>query len=682
MKKLFILLLLFSFSYGQVVNETFNDWTMENDEYVMGHWVFDSLYHNIVTSDSMNKDISDSLNHMTLYLGAWSNYSDMLDSCDRVSPIYENGVVPNFSNASALKQPAADAVDFNFGTDDWTLDAVVYLNVNTLNVYVADKGDGYATGAPGWRFYHNQNGFYLLAMASSDNVVMNTSLILASNIGAWTYLQIIVDRSGYADGYEDQNLDVHYDISVRVADDVTDSDDFIIGAASNELSFYDGYIAELRISRGITRGTQARREVQYLANGWYSKAGKVYRESVTTWYQGFYDSETVFYPLANTNAFWSLTFDAWGGKSGDVVTVNVGDQSGIAQTLTGSSVEYTLSLGCEVTSADSLYFVASAGDTVYIDNVVLTADTTPQIYVSDQGNDSNLGTSVTQAYLTLAKAYGLTLPAGSTVYLFTGDTWTETWTQGTSGSSGLPFTLSVIDSTTGLTGAAALALGDMPIIDSTGTVIDFNGKSYITLEHIEIRNGLTKFNLGTNNIIRYCEFDSADANALLVDGLSNSVYYNLFLNATTDAIEVDSSANTIYNNVFYTNGNGIDVDAAVAFRNNIIRVSGTNDINIAAGITVTGGYNIFEDAAKAGDGTYSGTSDWSTDPLFTDASNDDFTLKFNSPCIDKAFDWGQTEDYSGNGKSGLVWDIGAYEFIKGKRSIYLYFRGNKNFKDR
>ena len=176
---------------------------------------------------------------------------------------------------------------------------------------------------------------------------------------------------------------------------------------------------------------------------------------------------------------------------------------------------------------------------------------------------------------------------------------------------------------------------------------------------------MTQLNLGENNTIRYCEFDSADANALLLDGNSNSIYYNLFLNATTDAIEVDSLSNTIYNNVIYGNGNGIDVDTTVTIRNNIVWVSGTNDINIKAGVTVTGGQNIFEDAAKAGDGTYSGTSLWAIDPLFTNAANDDFTLTASSPAINAGASVGLVLDYAGNTvplPAGTNPDIGAYEY--------------------
>jgi len=237
-------------------------------------------------------------------------------------------------------------------------------------------------------------------------------------------------------------------------------------------------------------------------------------------------------------------------------------------------------------------------------------------------------------------------------------------------SAGLPITFSVYDSATGLTGTDAS--GAKPIIDSTGTAIDFNGKSYITLEKIEIRNGLTKLNLGINNIIRYCKFDSADANALLLDGKTNSVYYNLFLNGTTDAIEVDSSANTIYNNVIYANGNGFDVDAAVTIKNNIVNTSGTNDINIAAGVTVTGGYNVYEDAAKAGDGTYSGTSLWAADPLFTNAAGGDFTLTALSPCINAGTGVGLVLDYIGitvPSPTGTNPDIGAYEYSQSAGTI-------------
>ena len=48
------------------------------------------------------------------------------------------------------------------------------------------------------------------------------------------------------------------------------------------------------------------------------------------------------------------------------------------------------------------------------------------------------------------------------------------------------------------------------------------------------------------------------------------------------------------------------------------------------------------------------------DPLFVDASSNNFRLQSSSPCIDAGVDVGLTQDYSGN-QVGTIPDIGAYE---------------------
>ena len=323
-------------------------------------------------------------------------------------------------------------------------------------------------------------------------------------------------------------------------------------------------------------------------------------------------------------------------------------EEGTGTTTDNEDADITLTFGAS-TAAPTWSATTAGWDASY--------DTTKWYIDADKGNDTYPGHSMNTALASFdsINTAGITLDSADVVYFRSDDLWRQTLTVPTSG-----VTFTKYDST-GESGAD-------PIIDSTSVdapLIDFNGQSYIVLENLEIRNGEVQLNTGENNIIRYCEFDSADGDALLLDGNSNSVYYNLFLNATTDAIEVDSLSNTIYNNVFYANGNGIDVDTTVTIQNNIIWTSGTSDITIAADVTVTGGHNIFEDAAKAGDGTYSGSSLWATDPLFTDAANNNFTLQASSPCINAGTSVGLTIDYLGITvplPAGTNPDIGAYEY--------------------
>jgi len=131
---------------------------------------------------------------------------------------------------------------------------------------------------------------------------------------------------------------------------------------------------------------------------------------------------------------------------------------------------------------------------------------------------------------------------------------------------------------------------------------------------------------------------------------------------------------------------GVDVTAATTLQNytvvrcpagafqfeesatltNSIGTSTSNDITIASGKTVTGTYNLFNDAAKAGSGTYSdagNTTKWSSDPLFVSAS--DFHLQSTSPAIDTGTNLSLTSDYAGTVvPQGAGYDIGAYEYTQ------------------
>ena len=187
---------------------------------------------------------------------------------------------------------------------------------------------------------------------------------------------------------------------------------------------------------------------------------------------------------------------------------------------------------------------------------------------------------------------------------------------------------------------------------------------YIVIDGLDIRGGDAVIRVtGNNNTIKNSIIDSADATGIALLDNDNSVEYNLILNAAGDAVQIDdSTGNTIYNNVIYGNDTGIDANIATTAKNNIVYNNTTDDININTGITVTGGWNIYEDAAKAGAGTYSGTSLWATDPLFTTAGSD-FTLTDGSPAINAGVSVGLVLDYAGNTVPFEVLpDIGAYEY--------------------
>jgi len=196
---------------------------------------------------------------------------------------------------------------------------------------------------------------------------------------------------------------------------------------------------------------------------------------------------------------------------------------------------------------------------------------------------------------------------------------------------------------------------------------------------------------GANIIVRYNEsYDNHNMGIIMEDQDSTKVYYNLCYGNSGHGIAVrkGSDSNEVYNNVCYDNIHGIEVngltDTATAnlIKNNIsINNSSCQLSAVDGGENPAANGNVYEyncfgaegaNFIEWGDGNYDSTyDDWETsygsgtnstesDPAMTDPGNDDFTLSYASPCIDKGTDVSLTEDYLGL-KIRHAPDIGAYE---------------------
>lgn len=152
------------------------------------------------------------------------------------------------------------------------------------------------------------------------------------------------------------------------------------------------------------------------------------------------------------------------------------------------------------------------------------------------------------------------------------------------------------------------------------SVNTFTNKTYDTTGYtyeIETDNYLMLL-LGSDNTISYglidCE-DSSGMIGILVAGTGNTIRNYTVARCPGGAFRFNSDASLV----------------------NSIGVSSGPDITIASGVTVTGKNNLFGDAAKSGDGTYSddyNTTQWSTNPEFVDPDNGNFRLQSTSPAID------------------------------------------------
>jgi hypothetical protein len=144
------------------------------------------------------------------------------------------------------------------------------------------------------------------------------------------------------------------------------------------------------------------------------------------------------------------------------------------------------------------------------------------------------------------------------------------------------------------------------------------------------------------------------------------IKYSIF-NGAAEAVKTDVAGAYLYNNTFYNNTVGINALDNATVKNNIFWNGDGTDITIAADKEIAGDYDLFQDAAAAGDGTYTdggNTTFGGADPLFVSAT--DYHLQSGSPAINAGVDVGLTEDYRGMVvPQGSAPDIGAYEFGPG-----------------
>ena len=207
------------------------------------------------------------------------------------------------------------------------------------------------------------------------------------------------------------------------------------------------------------------------------------------------------------------------------------------------------------------------------------------------------------------------------------------------------------------------------------------GVNYINVYGIKFTDAVVAngYINGDNIFIKYCEFYNGNADGVQITGDSAKVISSLIYNNADDGVVISGASDEIVGTVIYgSGGDGLDIDESCTVKNSIVRSSTGNDINIASAKTVTGQTNIFEDAGKAGSGTYanSGGTMWSTNPLFLNASANNFRLTPASPGWNK----GTTlaDDYDGAlcSKDYIFpyrvikhswytpWDIGVYEFVR------------------
>ncbi len=185
-------------------------------------------------------------------------------------------------------------------------------------------------------------------------------------------------------------------------------------------------------------------------------------------------------------------------------------------------------------------------------------------------------------------------------------------------------------------------------------------------------------NAGTHTISK-CKFygnnSGANGSALFVlvgnTTISNSLFYEntaSIANSKQGTIYLAGGTHSIYNctvadNVALDNAGIISVNSAsVNIHNSIIYGNTADDLDAFGSSSMTVDHCIYGANDVNTSGTYSITNSSVTDPLFVDASADNYRPSASSPAIDQADATNVgTDDISGDPRTLSDEDVGCYE---------------------
>ncbi|WP_298777478.1 choice-of-anchor Q domain-containing protein [uncultured Polaribacter sp.] len=189
-----------------------------------------------------------------------------------------------------------------------------------------------------------------------------------------------------------------------------------------------------------------------------------------------------------------------------------------------------------------------------------------------------------------------------------------------------------------------------------GTVLYFRAYQsssndlFTKIDNCVFENNINRTLSGTGSygIMWFRQDSSADQDVTI----SNSTFVENQLNSTSSITEplIYTAARTkvrVYNSIFWDN---VNVD-----KNTVQSLGGSGSLEVKNSLSS----DIFSNISNS-------SKILSSDPLFTDQSNGNFTLQSNSPAIDYgAYEYvTSTEDISGNSRiQGAAVDLGAYESI-------------------
>ena len=419
MRILLFLFILISLCSGQIIQDNFNNFFPKPSEYpdFRAYYVFDETAVVTMGGDSIiNSLVNPSASNRLSVWDGYSSYSDIIDSLNVANPFYNGGYVLRHDGASEGFAVTAGASYFAPSDSSFTVIAWVrpdsdedygtYIQYGrtTLDVYELRFSSGgtdcrlnfYTTDAGGnYTAFNTGNESDMDILDGTNNgILAGTHRCVFEFANRLTSIgNVSPDDTSYANLYRiipEYSIDTLRQVVDQSAEswirDIVSANERVgIFMREDSSLWFGGDIAGLIYACGDKEYSEAEmRDIYYAPYGWHTKNGNSFRSIYpsNTWYAGFYDGDTLYTAIPDTsisaNRAFKLTYKAKGAASDDTVFVYIGDENGaksslITQAVTTDFSDYSADLGNLPISSDSLYFYTSSGDTIYIDDVELSA---------------------------------------------------------------------------------------------------------------------------------------------------------------------------------------------------------------------------------------------------------------------------------------------------------------------
>jgi hypothetical protein len=148
-----------------------------------------------------------------------------------------------------------DSDDWNFGSGDFTLDLWIRFNsipsTNNNVTFISQFGTGDNTRS--WKFYFKGGTGLMFTYSSDGAATTDASFTWSPSTGVWYHIAVTRDGSnlrGFVDGVQKGST---HNIGTTILYNSDKS--LIIGANNDPEEYVDGWVDEIRISKGIARWT-------------------------------------------------------------------------------------------------------------------------------------------------------------------------------------------------------------------------------------------------------------------------------------------------------------------------------------------------------------------------------------------------------------------------------------------